>query len=409
MRLGWYAMSTHTQPILGKKGLFLLLLILGMTAPLSIDMYLAAFPLILEELATTPQMLSFTLIGFTLCMAISMLFMGTLSDKFGRKKVLFFSLITYILGSLGCVFTPSIEFFIASRMMQAIGAGGMVSVPMAVVKDSFDNEERTNMIATLQMFTVLGPTIAPILGAYLIKVFPWQASFVVLALIATVSIILTFCLRETLPPEKRLQGNVFQSILSLGIVLRHQPFMSFLSSTAMVTIVFMGYLSLSSYIYIQWFGLSETTFSYFFAFNSLLLIAAPKLYVLIKPRFRPAVILKTTVAVVLVASLLTASIGQTSPYVFLVCFAPVALSSSFLRAFVTDMLLAQSGLNAGAVVSTISFTNVALGAVGMLVANSFTGYNFVLVLGMMGVTVGILSALQIWRFTAKGLLIEGYR
>lgn len=401
-------MSVISQPVLKRRGLFLLLLILGMTAPLSIDMYLAAFPIILKELNTTPQMLSFTLVGFTVGMAISMLFMGTLSDKFGRKKVLLYSLFIYILGSLGCVFIPSIKFFIAFRMLQALGAGGMVSVPMAIVKDSFADEERTNMIATLQMFTVLGPTIAPILGAYLIKVFPWQASFVVLSLIATVSITLTACLRETLPPEKRLQGNIFQSILSLGIVLRHKPFMSFLGSTAMVNIVFMGYLSLSSYIYIQWFGLSETTFSYFFAFNSLLLVAAPKLYVLIKPRFRPTVILKTTVTVVLVASLLTAVIGKISPYIFLISFAPVALSSSFLRAFVTDMLLAQSGLNAGAVVSTISFINVALGAVGMLIANSFTDYNFVVVLGLMGITVGILSALQIWRFTSKGQVIEGY-
>lgn len=401
-------MSKNSQPILGKKGLFLLLLVLGMTAPLSIDMYLAAFPIILEELKTTPQILSFTLVGFTVGMAISMLFMGTLSDKFGRKKVLLCSLLTYIVGSLGCVFTPSIEFFIASRMLQAIGAGGMVSIPMAIVKDSFEGEERTNMIATLQMFTVLGPTIAPILGAYLIKVFPWQSSFVVLALIAIVSTILTLFLKETLAPEKRLQGNVFQSILSLGIVLQHKPFMSFLSATALISVVFMGYLSLSSYIYIQWFGLSETMFSYFFAFNSLLLIIAPKLYVLLKPRFRPAVILRSTIIVVLLASLATTTIGKMSPFVFLFSFAPVALSSSFLRAFVTDMLLAQLGLNAGAVVSTISFTNVALGAVGMLIANSFTGYNFVIVLGLMGLTVAILSALLVWRFTVKGQTIEGY-
>ncbi len=81
-------MSMTKQPILRKNGLFLLLLILGMTAPLSIDMYLAAFPMILEELQTTPQMLSFTLIGFTVSMAVGMLFIGTISDKFGRKPVL---------------------------------------------------------------------------------------------------------------------------------------------------------------------------------------------------------------------------------------------------------------------------------------------------------------------------------
>lgn len=402
-------MSITKQPILRKKGLFLLLLILGMTAPLSIDMYLAAFPMILKELQTTPQMLSFTLIGFTVSMAVGMLFIGTISDKFGRKPVLLGSLVLYILGSLGCIFTPNIEFFIASRMLQALGAGGMVSIPMAIVKDSFEGEDRTNMIATLQMFTILGPTIAPILGAYLIKVFPWQASFVVLALIATFNMCLTFCFKETLAVDKRVKGNIFDSILSLGTVLRHKPFMSFLSSTALVTVVFMAYLSVSSYIYIQWFGLSETVFSYFFAMNALLLMAAPKLYVMVKPRFRPAVILKTTLVVIFVASLLTAVIGRLSPIIFLVSFAPVALSSSFLRAFVTDMLLAQPGLNAGASVSTISFTNVALGAVGMLIASLFAEFNLVEVLGSIGIFVSILSALLVWRFTTKGQIIEGYR
>lgn len=402
-------MSMTKQPILRKNGLFLLLLILGMTAPLSIDMYLAAFPMILEELQTTPQMLSFTLIGFTVSMAVGMLFIGTISDKFGRKPVLLGSLVLYILGSLGCIFTPNIEFFIASRMLQALGAGGMVSIPMAIVKDSFEGEDRTNMIATLQMFTILGPTIAPILGAYLIKVFPWQASFVVLALIATFNMCLTFCFKETLAVDKRVKGNIFDSILSLGTVLRHKPFMSFLSSTALVTVVFMAYLSVSSYIYIQWFGLSETVFSYFFAMNALLLMAAPKLYVMVKPRFRPAVILKTTLVVIFVASLLTAVIGRLSPIIFLVSFAPVALSSSFLRAFVTDMLLAQPGLNAGASVSTISFTNVALGAVGMLIASLFAEFNLVVVLGSIGICVSILSALLVWRFTTKGQIIEGYR
>ncbi|MDY3331092.1 MAG: MFS transporter [Pelistega sp.] len=387
----------------------MLLLILGMTAPLSIDMYLAAFPMILKELQTTPQMLSFTLIGFTVSMAVGMLFIGTISDKFGRKPVLLGSLVLYILGSLGCIFTPNIEFFIASRMLQALGAGGMVSIPMAIVKDSFEGEDRTNMIATLQMFTILGPTIAPILGAYLIKVFPWQASFVVLALIATFNMCLTFCFKETLAVDKRVKGNIFDSILSLGTVLRHKPFMSFLSSTALVTVVFMAYLSVSSYIYIQWFGLSETVFSYFFAMNALLLMAAPKLYVMVKPRFRPAVILKTTLVVIFVASLLTAVIGRLSPIIFLVSFAPVALSSSFLRAFVTDMLLAQPGLNAGASVSTISFTNVALGAVGMLIASLFAEFNLVVVLGSIGICVSILSALLVWRFTTKGQIIEGYR
>ena len=400
-------MAALTQRHLKQNGLFLLLLILGMTGPLSIDMYLAAFPLILQDLNTTPHMLSFTLIGFSLFMALGMLFIGTLSDRYGRRKVLLASLGCYILGSLGCVFTPSIEVFILSRVVQAFGAGGMISIPMAIVKDSFHDQERTKIIATLQMFTVLGPTIAPILGAVLIKFFPWQASFVVLTLIAIGSVVMTLLFEETLSADKRLHGGIFKTLLSLGEVLKHKGFMSFLCSTAMTSITFMAYLSISSYIYIKWFGLSETSFSLYFAANSLLLIFGPKVYLALKPRLRPSVILRGTLALIFGAAILTATIGKTHPMLFLICFAPIAMSNSFLRSFATDILLGQPHMNAGASASVISFTNVAFGSLGMFIASS-SGTDYVQNLGMIGICVSVISFAFVSYYTYKKLNLAGY-
>lgn len=401
--------SSFSQPILKSNGFFLLLLILGMTGPLSIDMYLAAFPIILEDLKTTPEMLSFTLSGFTLFMAVGMLLNGTISDKFGRKPILLGCITLYFLGSLGCVFTPNIEFFIVARMIQAFGAGGMIAVPMAIVKDSFADHERTKVIATLQMFTVLGPTLAPIIGAQLIKYFPWEASFVVLSLISAISFAMASCLRETHRKNKRLQGNTFQSILSLGLVLKHKGFMSFLCSTAMNSVTFMAYLAVSSYIYIKQFGLSETTFSIYFAINATLLIFAPKFYLIIKPHLRPSVILRGMLVFIFISCVLTATIGSWSPTIFLICFAPVALSNSFARSFATDILLSQPKMNAGASASVISFTNVAFGAVGMMISSSFTHYNLVVVLGTIGIIMSVLSFLFVSYFTYKKLNLVGYQ
>lgn len=400
--------STFNQPILKSHGLFLLLLILGMTGPLSIDMYLAAFPIILEDLNTTPEMLSFTLSGFTLFMAIGMLINGTISDKFGRKPVLLSCIALYFFGSLGCVLTPNIELFILARMIQALGAGGMIAIPMAIVKDSFADHERTKVIATLQMLTMLGPTLAPIIGAQLIKYFTWEASFILLSAISAISFIMAFSLRETLRKNKRLQSNTFQSILSLRFVLQHKGFMSFLCSTAMNSVTFMAYLAVSSYIYIKQFGLSETSFSIYFAINAMLLIFAPKIYLVIKLHFRPSIILRGMLCIIFIACVLTVTLGSLSPTFFLLCFAPVALSNSFARSFATDILLSQPKMNAGASASVISFTNVAFGAIGMIIASSFTHYNLVVVLGTIGICMSVLSFVFVSYYTYKKLNLAGY-
>ncbi|WP_159991317.1 Bcr/CflA family efflux MFS transporter [Pelistega ratti] len=395
------------QIVLKKKGLFLLLILLGLTGPFSIDMYLAAFPLILKDLQTTPHMLSFTLIGFSLFMAIGMLLMGTLSDKFGRKPILLIGLGVYIISSLGIVFTPNIELFIVFRIAQAFGAGGMVSVPMAIIKDSFSDEERTRTIATLQMFTVLGPTIAPVLGAQLIKYFSWHASFIVLAFVAIISLLLAIFFQETLSVERRLKVGVFQSILSLKEVIKNKSFMLFLFSTAMTSVIFMGYLAISSYIYIAWFSLSETSFSFYFAANSMLLVLGPKTYLIIKKRYKPSVILRSALFIIFTASILTATIGQYSPLLFLICFAPVALSNSFMRSFATDVLLGQPEMNAGASASMISFIYVALGSIGMFITSAVdTGY--VITLGIIGIVVSIVSFILVHYYTRYGLSLKGF-
>ena len=375
------------QKILGKNGLLFLIFLLNMTGPLSTDMYLVAFPTLLKEFHTTESMLNLTLVGYFLSFAIGMLFIGPMSDKIGRKIVLSTGIIIYGISSLLCSFSTSVEMLIVFRVTQAIGAGGMISVSTAMIKDTFDDEDRPRIIAILQMFSVFAPTVAPLIGAQIIKYSSWHVTFDVLAGISVLSLVLSFLVSETLLPEKKLKGNVFKSILSLKVIFKNKPFMYFLVSSGGTAIIYMAFLSISSYIYINWFKLSETEYSLFFAANSLLLVVGPNIYLYVRNKFSSKQILNVTFASITIAGILVIFVGKYSPYLFILTFAPITLSNSFLRSFASNILLGQKDMNSGGASSVINFTNTALGSLGMVLgaigwSNYVQGVGFIALIAM---------------------------
>lgn len=372
---------------LGRKGLISLIFLLNMTGPMSTDLYLSAFPTLLHDFGTTSDRLNLTLVGFFISFAVGMLFMGPFSDKLGRKPILITGLLIYGISSLFCSWANTVEWLILFRVTQALGAGGMVSVSTAMVKDSFSDEDRPNIIALLQMLGVFAPTVAPLIGAQIIRYFSWHVTFDILAVIALISLIISLFLTETLPKANRLQGNLFESFLSLKDVLRIKPFMVFLGSMAGTSIIYMSFLSISSYIYIQWFDLTETQYSLFFAANSLVLFVGPRLYLYARKQFLPKQIIRFAFAMIILSGLLILTIGKQSPYLFLVSFFPVTFSNGFLRAFSSNILLGQKNMNAGAAASVINFSNTALGSLGMMLgtlgwSNYVEGLGYITLIAM---------------------------
>src|SRR6478672_12868840 len=100
----------------------LIILILGAlstVSPFSIDMYLPAFPQIAHDLGTTPSQISLSVSGYFIGLALGQLFYGPLLDRFGRKRPLYAGLSIYLIGSLGCALSTSVEMLIAFRLLQA--------------------------------------------------------------------------------------------------------------------------------------------------------------------------------------------------------------------------------------------------------------------------------------------------
>ena len=352
-------------------------------------------------------MLNYTLVGFFLFFALGMLFMGPLSDKYGRKPVLLSGLGIYMISSIFCALSVNIEMLIFFRITQAIGAGAMVAVSTAIVKDSFNDSERPRIIALIQMLSVFAPTLAPIVGAVIIKYLNWQMTFIVLAFIVLLSASFAIMFKETLSKDKKFEGNILQTFTSLGSIYKNKPFMVFLFATGCTAAIYLAFIAISSYIYIDFFNLTETQYSLFFAFNSIILIVGPSIYLKVKDKLTPRQIVLYSFGTIMLGGVLTILVGSYSPFIFVLTFLPITFSNSFLRAFSANVLLGQKEMNAGAAASVINFTNTAIGAFGMILG-ALPWMSYIFGLGSIAIIAMFISFGLIFIFFKKGYKLNGF-
>lgn len=177
-----------------KAGLIALITVLGMTPPLSTDMYMPSLPKMADYFGAAPVVVNMTMVAFFISMSVGMLIMGPLSDRSGRKSVLIISLLLYMIASVFCAITSSVYFLILMRIVQGIGAGGMVSLSIAIIKDCFDGSTRATALAVVQSMSVIAPILAPVIGALIIQVSTWRTVF--LGSVHGVSCRRVICLRR---------------------------------------------------------------------------------------------------------------------------------------------------------------------------------------------------------------------
>ncbi len=160
--------------------------------PLSIDMYLPAFPDLARDFHTSPTLVQFSLTFFLLGLSSGQLLAGPLSDVFGRRKPLLIGLIIYFVVSLLCVFSPSIWLFILLRLIQGLAASAGVVISRAIVRDLYAGSELTKFYALLALVNGLAPILAPIVGAQLLKMISWNGLFVIISVIGLIMFFVVF-------------------------------------------------------------------------------------------------------------------------------------------------------------------------------------------------------------------------
>jgi MFS transporter, DHA1 family, multidrug resistance protein len=184
--------------------LTLILAALSMVGALGIDTYLPAFPSIVSTFGVDELAVGQTLTVYVLAFAVMMLFHGTVSDSFGRRRVILVSLVIFAIASLGAMFASSIGMLLWMRVLQGAVAGAGAVVGRAIVNDRFDSVHAHKVMAHIMMVFSIAPAVAPVIGGFLQTVSGWRSVFGFLTLVgASLAVACYFWLPETLPMDKR--------------------------------------------------------------------------------------------------------------------------------------------------------------------------------------------------------------
>jgi DHA1 family bicyclomycin/chloramphenicol resistance-like MFS transporter len=285
--------------------------VLGLMAavgPFAIDMYLPALPTIAADLDAPAAAAQMTLMVFFVAFGVCQIFYGPAADMLGRKPPLYFGLIVFAMGSVGCAFAPTIEWLIAFRFIQGVGAASVMVIPRAIIRDLHTGPEATRLMALVMLVISVSPILAPLSGSGLIVLFGWRAVFVVVAVLGLLSFAMVlFFQPETRPPEARVRIGAGALLTGFGVLLRDPRFMGLTFIGALGMSSFFAFLAGSSFVYIEHFGLTPTGYSVAFAVNAIGFIGASQFAGKLGERFgMAAVISGATLAYMALSALLFA-------------------------------------------------------------------------------------------------------
>lgn len=252
------------------RRLIVLLGLLAVLGPLTIDLYLPAFPQLQADLHTAPSSVQLTLSAATLGFAVGQLIVGPWSDSVGRRVPLLVATSVHVIASVAIAMAPDITWMLALRVLQGAGAAGGGVVATAMIRDVANGSQLLRGLARMALFTGIAPVIAPFLGAQLMTALNWRGLFVVVAVYGVVMLLVSVLfIPETLPPTRRFLRSDRRAVWKgYRTLFGDSRFMGVaLIGGLMVSSVF-AYLSTSSFVFQQQYKLGPQMYGVISAFNA---------------------------------------------------------------------------------------------------------------------------------------------
>ncbi len=246
------------------------LALLAAMAPLATDLYLPAFPQMLQQFNTNAAGIQMTLTTFLVGAALGQLLFGPLSDRFGRLRPVIFGSIVCAIATVAAAVSPTVEILTISRLFQGLAASAGMVVGRAIISDMAPSSgEAARAFNIIMAIMGIAPITAPWLGSLLVGIVGWRGIFWVIFALASAAVLLVLAfLRESHPTENRSSRQPIQVKTFLN-----RTFVGYTLACAFGFGTLMAYISASSFLFQNIIGVSVIQYGLLFATNAFLLTA----------------------------------------------------------------------------------------------------------------------------------------
>jgi len=232
---------------------------ISMLCGAELDIFVPSFPEIQAQFNLSPFMTQLTLSLNFIAYCICSLFVGIMSDKYDRRKIVMISLLIFIVGSVFCLFTYSYYVLLIGRVLQGIGIAGPSLITYAIIADKYPIEKQISFIGLLHGLTAFAMSAAPIIGSYITHYFGWRGNFVLLLLFSLICLLLsTFFIHSN---NQKLHINI--SLTSYIPLIKSKKLMLFTAAISFFAVPFWVFVGISPILYRQDFQVSLENFGFY--------------------------------------------------------------------------------------------------------------------------------------------------
>ncbi len=236
---------------------------LSALGPLSNDLYVPSLPLVADALGASGGAVQLTMSSLLIGFSLGALFYGPLSDRYGRKPILCFGLVVYVIACVLSAKSESLGTLVANRFMQGLGAAAAMVLSRAIILDRWTGADASRAISWVSMFTFLTPVIAPVVGGHVASWGMWTAVFWVQAAAGALCLAVT----ALMLPRVRKGGSrsLLDSVLAYGAILRDRQAVGYMACSGLGFIGVIAFVTNSSFVLIEGVGLAPHHYGYGFA------------------------------------------------------------------------------------------------------------------------------------------------
>lgn len=226
-------------------------------------MYLPALPKISDDFSTSAHLVQLTITAWLAGDTSVQLIVGPLSDRYGRRPILFGGGLLFVLSTLGCALAPSIGFLLMARFIQGIGVCTMMIAGYASIHDLYDDKRAIHILVWMGSAAVIAPAIGPVVGSVILSFAGWREIFYFLFTLAIISLIfLWFVMPESTSDHTKHPLNVRALIHSYKKIITNSSFMTSAASFGLLYGGIMGWITASPFLLIKTLQLTPVQFGW---------------------------------------------------------------------------------------------------------------------------------------------------